>query len=77
MKTLQLRYFNGETAEVLAVSWMGMQATEESIGHVSLNRNGLWSARSLSNDNHGDRYTTKWNAAKQLALGLGKGEYVR
>ena len=32
---------------------------------------GLWEALDKRNVSHGDRYTSSWNAAKQLALGLG------
>lgn len=36
----------------------------------------LWCARDAFERNHGDTYVDKWSAAKQLALGLGFGEYA-
>lgn len=40
------------------------------IGVVSPSADGLWKARDNQGRNHGDSYTTDFNAAKQLALGL-------
>lgn len=76
MKRIQLRYFTGDSAEVICVTGFGIHEAEETIGTVSKHGH-LWTARSVNGANHGDRYISKWSATKQLALGLGKGEYAQ
>lgn len=46
---------------------------EMEIGTVRLSRDddGLWIADDMQGHCHGVTYTSDWNAAKQLALGLG------
>lgn len=58
---------NGEPLAIRAV-----YADGEQIGVVRQDReNGLWIADDIKGHCHGVSYTTDWNAAKQLALGLG------
>lgn len=45
MKRLQLRYWGGETAEVLCMESVGLNQFEGAIGTVTRNQAGLWSAR--------------------------------
>ena len=45
---------------------------DEKIGIVEKLFDGLWRATDLQGRNHGDRYTSAWNAAKQLQLALGR-----
>lgn len=44
---------------------------EVEIGEVVRQPNGLWRAYDSAMRDHGSTYTSDWNAAKQLALGLG------
>lgn len=80
-KTLVFLCPSDRRADVATQDLSGMFTYETLIGHVELNQTGpnagLWSARDLEGTNHGDRYNRSWDAAKQLALALGKGEYVR
>lgn len=58
---------NGEPLGIRAV-----YADDEQIGIVRQSReDGLWTADDMQGHCHGVSYTTDWNAAKQLALGLG------
>lgn len=45
---------------------------DEEIGTVAKQGNGLWRAVDLAGNDHGDQYTSDFNAAKQLQLGLRK-----
>lgn len=79
-------YLSGQNGYALPRTvFHGEFGFEEEIGTVSpiidrehLDRLGvpqsctLWKAVSTDGTNHGDTYTTDWNAAKQLALALGK-----
>ena len=79
MKRLQLRYWDGDSsAEVIGVTYdTGLRETDVvSLGTVTRNAQQLWSARSAIGVNHGDLWLSKWAAAEQLALGLGKAEYL-
>lgn len=51
--------------------------SNQPIGYVFRNVYGLWSARDIKGDDHGNRYLDQWCAAAQLQLGLKVGIEVR
>ncbi len=58
-------YFTGDEVRV--------SATDQIVGIVVQDTDGLWCARDTTGQNHGDTYLTQWDAAKQLQLATGIG----
>lgn len=89
-KRLSLRHISDREADVYTVDYDGRQEYDLRIGRVYRHQDRnkgfsdamgtdifLWCARDAYERNHGDQYIDMWSAAKQLALGLGKGEYAQ
>jgi hypothetical protein len=60
---------SGRNAE--PIGYRAVYIDGEQIGVVFRKFGQTWTAEDLAGRNHGDQYTSDWNAAKQLALSLG------